>query len=78
MASPLSNHIYPAPTSAYLLSQFKGWHIGDLPTPSAIIDYDVLKRNCERMLQATEALGMGFRPHVKTHKVRMYSRVFAG
>lgn len=46
-----------------------GKRIEDLPTPAAILDERVLRRNCERMLQATETLGIGFRPHVKTHKV---------
>jgi hypothetical protein len=65
----LSDTIYPAPSSAELRKHFLGKHISDLPSPSVILDEAVLKRNCERMLQAPKTFGIDFRAHVKTHKV---------
>lgn len=66
---PFSEYIYPAASDPHLRDRFLGKRVEDLPTPVAILDERVLRRNCELMLQATEALGIGFRPHVKTHKV---------
>ncbi len=40
----------------------------DLPTPAAVIDLDVLERNCARMSERMTSLGVRLRPHVKTHK----------
>jgi D-serine deaminase-like pyridoxal phosphate-dependent protein len=40
----------------------------DLPTPAALIDTDRMQRNIERMQQRMNALGVAFRPHVKTSK----------
>lgn len=65
----LSEYIYPTADEARLRDQFLGKCIQDLPTPAAVLDEDVLSRNCERMLRATKTLGVQFRPHVKTHKV---------
>lgn len=67
--TPLSEYIYPTASDSHLRDHFLGKRIEDLPTPAAILDEGVLRRNCERMLQATKTLGVGFRPHVKTHKV---------
>ena len=44
-----------------------------ISTPSAILDLAIVERNCERMLNAVEALGLEWRPHVKTHKVNRLS-----
>jgi D-serine deaminase-like pyridoxal phosphate-dependent protein len=43
-------------------------HLQDLPTPAALIDTDRMQRNIERMQQRMNALGVAFRPHVKTSK----------
>jgi D-serine deaminase-like pyridoxal phosphate-dependent protein len=40
----------------------------DLPTPAALIDIIRMQRNIERMQQRMNALGVAFRPHVKTSK----------
>lgn len=49
--------------------EYIGQKIHMLPTPSAVISRPVLEKNCSRVLQAVDALSVGFRPHVKTHKV---------
>ena len=40
----------------------------DLSTPAALIDTDRMQRNIQRMQQRMNALGVAFRPHVKTSK----------
>lgn len=40
-----------------------------LETPYIIIDYDVLKRNIERMQKVADKNGCKLRPHIKTHKI---------
>lgn len=47
-----------------------GASIRDVPTPAAVINVAAARRNCDAMLQACEALGLGWRAHVKTHKAR--------
>ncbi|MDB5954675.1 DSD1 family PLP-dependent enzyme [Ramlibacter sp.] len=42
--------------------------IPDLPTPAALIDVPCMQHNIARMQQRMEALGVKFRPHVKTSK----------
>lgn len=42
--------------------------IYDLPTPALLLDFDVLERNLRRMSERTRELGVGLRPHLKTHK----------
>jgi D-serine deaminase-like pyridoxal phosphate-dependent protein len=42
--------------------------LDELPTPSALVDRDVLRRNLERMAARLARLGVALRPHVKTHK----------
>ena len=61
--------LYPSPSEAALKSYFVGRQVKDVQAPAAIIDVAVVKRNCEYMLEAAEKLGVGFRAHVKTHKV---------
>jgi D-serine deaminase-like pyridoxal phosphate-dependent protein len=43
--------------------------IFDLETPAVLIDLDVVEANIERAQSLFDALGIGFRPHVKTHKI---------
>jgi D-serine deaminase-like pyridoxal phosphate-dependent protein len=43
-------------------------HVDELPTPCAVVDLDVLKRNVRTMADRLKALGVTLRPHVKTHK----------
>jgi D-serine deaminase-like pyridoxal phosphate-dependent protein len=42
--------------------------ISDLSTPAALIDVACMRRNIDRMQQRMNALGVKFRPHVKTSK----------
>ena len=60
---------YPSPSEAALKLQYVGKQIRDAQAPAAIIDAAVVRRNCRFMLEAAEKLGVGFRAHVKTHKV---------
>ena len=64
--------LLPLPPHAALREAFVGKNLGDVPTPAAVLDKAVVQRNCLQMLKACQALQVGFRPHVKTHKV--YSR----
>jgi D-serine deaminase-like pyridoxal phosphate-dependent protein len=42
---------------------------GDLNTPVVAIDLDVVDQNISRMQARATALGLDFRPHMKTHKL---------
>jgi D-serine deaminase-like pyridoxal phosphate-dependent protein len=42
--------------------------VSDLPTPAALVDTARMQRNIERMQGRMSALGVRFRPHVKTTK----------
>jgi len=55
----------PESTKAQLI----GKQLSQLPTPAAVLDRAVLKRNCTQMLEACDKLNVLFRPHIKTHKV---------
>ena len=44
-------------------------HIHDLETPAVLIDLDVVDANIERAQSLFDTIGIGFRPHVKTHKI---------
>ncbi len=43
-------------------------HLQDLPTPAALVDTQRMQRNIARMQMRMNALGVAFRPHVKTSK----------
>jgi D-serine deaminase-like pyridoxal phosphate-dependent protein len=47
---------------------FKGRKLDELPSPSFIVDINKVKRNCDRMKQRCDSLGVKLRPHMKTHK----------
>ena len=53
--------------------EYRKFYIGkdleEVPTPAAVLDVAIVKRHCSAMLQAVQELGVGFRAHVKTHKV---------
>jgi D-serine deaminase-like pyridoxal phosphate-dependent protein len=52
--------------------EFFAWpamEIGDLDTPSLIVDLDTMERNMNRMVKFTRECGVTLRPHAKTHKV---------
>jgi len=42
--------------------------IEDLPTPTLLLDLDVLERNLDFMQARADSLGVRLRPHIKTHK----------
>jgi hypothetical protein len=65
----LGNLLWPQPTPESLKAQYIGTDVRDLDGPAVILDLAVLKRNCDLMLNTTEALQLGFRAHIKTHKV---------
>jgi D-serine ammonia-lyase len=48
---------------------YVGKDIKDVPHPALILDKGVAHRNCEALLNAVSHLGLGFRAHIKTHKV---------
>ena len=61
---------YPLPTSSALQLQYVGKHLNDVLTPATVIDRAVVKRNCNAMLDVCKKLGVRFRAHIKSHKVR--------
>lgn len=42
--------------------------ISDVPSPTLLVDLDRMQRNAQKMRERAKALGVRFRPHVKTHK----------
>ena len=70
MANPPVIQEYPAPSAAGLRLAYVGKHVSDLAAPAAIIDAAVVRRNCAYMHEAVRSLGVGFRAHIKTHKVK--------
>ncbi len=49
--------------------------LDDLDTPSVLIDLDVMERNIADMQARCDALGLAFRPHIKTHKIPDIARM---
>ncbi|TIA84705.1 hypothetical protein D6C76_01582 [Aureobasidium pullulans] len=68
MSSFSAPSFYPSPSKAALQLRYVGKNVKDIPAPAAVLDLAPIRRNCKAMLEATEALGLGFRAHVKTHK----------
>lgn len=62
--------LYPSPAEAELKAQYVGRYLNEVPAPAAVIDVSIAARNCKAMLDAVNELGVEFRAHVKTHKVR--------
>ena len=50
-------------------------HAYEWKTPRALVDLDVLDRNCERMSALAARQGVVLRPHVKTHKCAQIARL---
>lgn len=61
--------LYPSSPRDALAKLYIGKSIRHVPTPAAVMDVAAVRRNCERMLQACDKLGLSWRAHVKTHKV---------
>jgi D-serine deaminase-like pyridoxal phosphate-dependent protein len=66
--TPIAN--YPLPSQASLANQYIGQKLSDLPTPAVVLDRAIITKNCDAMLNVCKELGVGFRAHVKSHKVR--------
>jgi D-serine deaminase-like pyridoxal phosphate-dependent protein len=49
--------------------------VGELRTPAAMVDLEVLERNADRMAKRAARLGVMLRPHVKTHKTLEAARI---
>ncbi len=43
--------------------------IVDVETPAVLVDLDIVEANIERAQSLIDSLGIGFRPHIKTHKI---------
>ena len=52
-----------------------GKPIEALPTPSLIIDLDIVERNIGRAADLAKASGKKLRPHIKTHKIPRLARM---
>lgn len=52
------------------LKTFIGRPAIELPTPALVLSKPVIERNCQRLHDDVKTLGISFRPHVKTLKVR--------
>lgn len=61
--------LYPLSLKEELQRQFVGKSIKDVAGPAAVLDLSKLKNNCNRMLEAVDTLNIGWRAHIKTHKV---------
>lgn len=52
----------------------KTLHDHNVPTPSIVLDLAKLEVNCQRMKDAADKNGIGWRAHIKTHKVSQSCR----
>ncbi len=52
-----------------------GSHASEIETPSLLIDLDRMEANIQRMQARCNALGLSFRPHIKTHKTPEIARM---
>jgi D-serine deaminase-like pyridoxal phosphate-dependent protein len=52
-----------------LFQRWIGKDIADVPKPAAVLDRAIIRWHCKRMKKTVQARGVGFRAHVKTHKV---------
>ncbi len=50
----------------------------ELSTPALVVDLDILERNLDRMAKLCRELGVGLRPHAKTHKTPEVARMQVG
>ncbi len=68
----MSSAIYfPVASKEVLSALYVGKSIKDVPTPAAVMNVAAASANCERMLRACRDLDLGWRAHVKTHKVSL-------
>ncbi|KAK1994854.1 hypothetical protein LX36DRAFT_660166 [Colletotrichum falcatum] len=67
-----------APPAESLREFYVGKDVHSVPKPAAVLDAAKVRRHCQSMLDAVDALGVGFRAHVKTHKTEEIARLQAG
>ena len=70
-------NFYLCPPREALHQAFVGKKLQEAPAPAAVVDRAVVKRNCQRMIDACRDLKVDFRPHTKTHKVKFHSSLCA-
>ena len=58
------------PSQEDLQKFYIGKDISDVPKPAAVLDVAIIRRHCETMLRTIKTLDVGFRVHVKSHKVK--------
>ncbi|OAA73478.1 Alanine racemase [Cordyceps fumosorosea ARSEF 2679] len=66
------------PSQESLQQFYVGKDIHNVPTPALVLDRAKMRRHCESLSAATEALGVDFRAHVKTHKTVEGTRLQVG
>ncbi|KAK6443634.1 hypothetical protein LTR95_000461 [Oleoguttula sp. CCFEE 5521] len=69
---------YPSSSIAALRKHYVGRALKDVQAPAVVIDAATARRNCQLMLDTTRKLGVGFRPHVKTHKTTELTKLQVG
>jgi hypothetical protein len=69
---------YPLPSREALLSQFRGQPLTALPTPAVVLDRALVAKHCAAMLHVCDALSIGFRAHVKSHKTLEVAQMQVG
>ncbi|KAL0942874.1 alanine racemase domain protein [Colletotrichum truncatum] len=67
-----------APSIDELRQFYVGKTVEDVPKPALVLDVAKARRHCQSMLDAVQALGVGFRAHVKTHKTTQLARLQVG
>ncbi|KAI3396713.1 hypothetical protein diail_11740 [Diaporthe ilicicola] len=65
-------------SKAALQERFVGKTLHEVPTPSIILDLAKLEVNCQRMIDAADKNGIGWRAHIKTHKTQELTRLQVG
>ncbi|KKF95380.1 D-serine dehydratase [Ceratocystis platani] len=53
-------------------------HPSSVQSPASILDLAKIETNCQRMLDTVQRLGLGWRPHIKTHKTLELTRLQVG
>lgn len=48
---------------------YVGKDVTDVPKPAIVLDAAIIRRHCKNMIDTVKALDVGFRAHVKSHKV---------
>lgn len=62
------SELYSKPSAEALKKEYVGKTLADIPTPAFVVDRQIVKDNCQRMLDRSKRLNASFRAHVKTHK----------